>query len=521
MNILSVYLSHNASMTISKNGKILEVLELERFINTKNGGGIYHTPANHPLQVIYLAKEYLMNRYNIIHFDLLLLNPNDLKYLLLRFFPSEKQVLDYFKSTKLKLIDHHRGHIACAFYQSNLQYSKGCSFDGGGNDGNFKIYECSKEFGIKEIDDFKDSNICFRYFEIGIGSKSIKQINSNLLHEESLVYPGKLMGLSSYGKVRNEWLPAFNEFYKGNTLSLDKLKILKSTLNLPQECEGQIEYDLAATSQKVFEDKFDFYTQPYYENEDNFILTGGGALNIINNQRLSKNLSVFVPPNPHDGGLSLGFMLDYLKPKIPLDSTYLGPEVWDKNSLAEYVETHNGQPLKILELIEDILKGKIIGIVRGRSELGPRALGNRSIICHAAIPNMKDKLNKKVKNREHFRPFAPVCAEETAPKFFNINTSSRWMSFCPPVKHEHQRSLKSITHVDGTARLQTVNSSQNQFLYSLLDGLAHLDDYPVLLNTSFNIAGKPILNTYKDAIWMLENTELDGVVLEDFYFKKN
>ena len=92
------------------------------------------------------------------------------------------------------------------------------------------------------------------------------------------------MGLSSYGKVRNEWLPAFNEFYKGNTLSLDKLKILKSTLNLPQECEGQIEYDLAATSQKVFEDKFDFYTQPYYENEDNFILTGGGALNIINNQ---------------------------------------------------------------------------------------------------------------------------------------------------------------------------------------------------------------------------------------------
>lgn len=519
MNILSIYLSHNASMTISKNGEILEVLELERLINVKNGGGIRHNPSRHPIQVISLAKRYLMDKYKIPHFDLLLLNPDDLTSLLNFFSFSEKKLLNYFKCSKFKLIDHHQGHMACAFYQSDLKYSKGCSFDGGGNDGWFKIYECSREFGIKEINSFENFHICLRYSEIGIGLKSIRQEQNHFL-QGALTYPGKLMGLSSYGKIRNEWFSNFNEFYTGNDITLDKIQNLKNSLNLPQECEGQIEYDLAATSQRFFEEKFDLQAKPYYENEDNFILTGGGALNILNNQRLQKNLSIFIPPNPHDGGLSLGFMLDYLKPQIPFDSTYLGPEVWDKNSLAEYIETYNGQPLNSSELIEDILNGKIIGVVRGRSELGPRALGNRSIICHAAIKGMKDKLNKKVKNRESFRPFAPVCTEKMAYKFFDIKSPSRWMSFCPFVKPQYQDSLSSITHVDGTARLQTVNSYQNSFLYSLLDNLSYFTPYPVLLNTSFNIAGKPILNTYKDALWMLKNTGLDGVILENTYFKK-
>ena len=133
---------------------------------------------------------------------------------------------------------------------------------------------------------------------------------------------------------------------------------------------------------------------------------------------------------------------------------------------------------------------------------------------------MKDILNKKVKNREPYRPFAPVCREGDAHRFFHMQGPCKWMSFCPPVKEEYKEALGSITHVDGTARLQTVRHTDLNFMSILLTRLGEYNEYPVLLNTSFNIAGKPILNTYRDAIWMLENTEMDGLILEDYYIKK-
>jgi carbamoyltransferase len=213
-------------------------------------------------------------------------------------------------------------------------------------------------------------------------------------------------------------------------------------------------------------------------------------------------------------------MLDYLKPKKAFDGTFAGPEVWDKHTLPEHIDKYNGKPLILDELVQDLIAGKIIGVVRGGSELGPRALGHRSILCHAAVPGMKDILNKKVKNREPFRPFAPVCREDDAWKFFEMRGSCKWMSFCPPVKPEYHEALKSITHVDGTARLQTVGGLEPNFMYYLLTRLQESHEYPILLNTSFNIAGKPILNTYRDAIWMLKNTEMDGLILEDYYIKK-
>ena len=142
---------------------------------------------------------------------------------------------------------------------------------------------------------------------------------------------------------------------------------------------------------------------------------------------------------------------------------------------------------------------------------------------HAAIPNMKDILNQKVRYRESYRPFAPVCHESIAPQFFEttLNADYRWMSFCPTVREEYREVLASVTHADNTARLQTVNEQQNDWLFYLLLQLQQVHPVPVLINTSFNIAGKPILNTYRDAVWMLENTQLDGVILEDYYIKKS
>ena len=521
MNILSVFLGHNASMTVAKDGVILEVLEFERITNVKNGGCLAQVGVKNPKLIISTIKNNLKSRYNIDHFDLLLMNHLDMLFLKKHHFTTDTQILDFFDAKAFQLVHHQHGHMACAFYQSNFQSVKGVSFDGGGCDGNFNIFECNRQTGIKQLHYIPNHTLGMRLAELGQYSMSIKK-ERDFWVDGGLVYPGKIMGLVPYGKVQEAWLPAFKEFYTGVYYSdlNENFKKLKTELNLPDVFEGQLEADLLATSQHMFEMKFDELVRPFFQHESSFIVTGGSALNIINNERLRQERNIFVPPNPSDAGLSLGFMLDHLKPHKAFDGTYMGPPVWDAHLLPEYIEKYNGKPYVFDDIIHDLLAGKIIGVVRGRSELGPRALGNRSILCHAAVPGMKDILNQKVKNRESYRPFSPVCREEDTHKFFDTKGPSRWMSFCPTVKPEHQQVLSSITHVDGTARLQTVNSSENDWLYYLLYRMSEFHSHPVLLNTSFNIAGKPILNTYRDALWMLENTQMDGLILEDIYIKK-
>ena len=176
--------------------------------------------------------------------------------------------------------------------------------------------------------------------------------------------------------------------------------------------------------------------------------------------------------------------------------------------------------LDIEQLVEDLTTGKIIGVARGRAEHGPRALGNRSILCNPSLPDMKDVLNEKVKHREWYRPFAPVVRLEDVSEYFEWDKEARWMSFCPKVKEEWREKLAAITHVDGTARVQTVTKEQNEWLYDLLTAFKAKTGVGVLLNTSFNVDGKPILSTVKDAFKILESTEMDGVLLENYYIKK-
>lgn len=531
MNILAVWIfSHDPNMTVSVDGEILEVLELERMYGVKNG-----EPLNGKLNCIEMAKKSLMQRHNIKHFDLLILNPMDMTHLVKDFnFSSDKEVCKFFNADKFIFVNHHHAHAAGTFYQSNFQKARACSFDGSGNDGRFAIFDCDRKNGLKRISGLDLNNYALgnRYSEFGRYCTSIRRnphdlTPSNFLSLEGfLQYPGKLMGLASYGTPNESWIPAFKEYYEGNFFDPinNKYPQLKAACDLPDEYTGQTEADIIATAQRAFELVFEDLAEPFFVGEDKMLLSGGCALNITNNERQRKKRDVFVAPNPNDGGLSLGFMLDYLKPTTAFNSTYMGPKAWDYNQLPEYVQKYDARLLNLKELITDLVNGKIIGVIRGGSEVGPRALGNRSIICHAAIPNMKDILNKKVKNREPYRPFAPLCRFDESSTFFETNyqrnDDHRWMSFCPNVRPEHKDKLASITHIDGTARLQAVNEFENHWLYSLFATFVEMNDYPVLINTSFNIAGKPILNSYKDGLWMLENTQMDGLILEDFYIRK-
>jgi len=254
-------------------------------------------------------------------------------------------------------------------------------------------------------------------------------------------------------------------------------------------------------------------------------ITGGCGLNILLNTYIKKkfNRDVFVSPDPNDCGVAVGMILHNLKPQKQIDLTYSGLPLLDLDSLPHYVhEKYFFIPsfFDIDKITTDLNNGKIVGVARGRSEHGPRALGNRSILCNPTIPNMKDILNQKVKHREWYRPFAPVVRLEDVSKYFEWEGESRWMSFCPKVREEWKEKLVAVTHVDGTARIQTVTKEQNEWLYNILTEFEKKSGIGVLLNTSFNIAGKPILSTIKDAFKIFEESEMDCLLVEEQYFKK-
>jgi len=546
---ISFYGSHNATYVVEKNGKILLVLEVERFLNAKNSGLAQYLVPKVP-DLLFLAKyipQFIMDKYGIKEFDNCYHLNSDViidnnKYNLEQYIPSK----NYESSL------HHQSHAAGTFYQSSYNKALIFSFDGGGNDGKFNIYHATRKNSVELLEDvvnptFNNPHIKYDLgFPYMIFGHYLGDIKLEPLNIGNLVYSGKIMGLASYGNINKKWLPYFIEFYKSNPdgnriggwgedgyydyeLKIQELgNKIGVEFNLDNRLLGQVAYDIAATSQRAFEECFLEVAKPYFDKYPSLpiCITGGCGLNIILNTRLVEefNKEVFVGPNPNDCGIALGLILHQTKPQKPINTTYSGLELLDINSLTNYIQNSNfnftSHFLDIDQVITDLTNGKIIGTARGKAEHGPRALGNRSILCNPSIPNMKDILNEKVKHREWYRPFAPVVRLEDVNKYFEWEKESQWMSFCPKVKEEWKEKLIAITHVDNTARVQTVTREQNEWLYDLLTKFEEKTGIGILLNTSFNVDGKPILSTIKDAFTILEKTELDCLIIENYYFKK-
>lgn len=286
--------------------------------------------------------------------------------------------------------------------------------------------------------------------------------------------------------------------------------------------ENHLAKDLMATFQKVWTDIVMEILSLYYGVYKNLCITGGCALNGITNYSILKKFgwnNVHLIPNPSDCGLSIGAAL-----KAYWDNTkknfkgyhryfnpYIGMELYDKENLPDFKKkySHKHTPSeKYLEVLARLLNdGKIIGLIQDNCEIGPRALGNRSILCNPTIKDMKQILNEKVKNREWYRPFAPICTLEDSNKYFTNEGPIHYMSVICYVKEEYLETFPSITHVDGTARLQTITQEQNTFIYNLLKEFEKISGYPILLNTSLNPRGQPILNHLKISFEMIYNTE--------------
>lgn len=560
MNI-SFHGSHNSTIAVEDNGKIILTLEVERFLNNKNSGmAQYKVPAKSVLVMQHIMK-WITNYVGVDRFTTCYYSSSQMYFGTPEYGARILDLKDFIPADNYISCSHHESHAAGAFYQSPFQKALIISFDGGGEDGKFNIYLAERSTGVKLLSmELTPTDVGFKgpmnldrpFYDLGFGymvfAHYIECINMEGLPEGNLVYPGKIMGLAGYGTPNIEWLPHFMDFYKKQpdgaedryqTLLNELGEKIKVVFDRNNRLTGQLAYDVAATSQLAFEECFLEVVKPFMDtyNDLPICLSGGCALNIILNTRLVEEFGreVFVGPVPNDTGLAVGMLANAIKPTEPIDITYMGIPILDIETSMEYFSTrypHSRELSKYKDvwdgytqvtydtLCDDFINGKIIGLVQGRSEHGARALGNRSILCNPAYPDMKDVLNLKVKNREWYRPFAPIVRLEDVEKYFYWNRESRWMTFCPRVKEEWRDKLSSIVHVDNTARVQTVTKEQNPFLYDILTLLYEKTGSGVLLNTSFNVNGKPILSTLKDAYKIFEETQMDGLIIENLYIRK-
>lgn len=516
-NILSIYGSHDASVTFLDSNNQLKVLEYERFVRNRYAMFSERFDDRALGSNDKDRRKFLSYIKSQINYEVDKIVYNELSDL------DKELIIEYFPKAKFELCGHHLAHAASGYYLSEFDKALILSIDGGGQDYNdvffTRIYKGNESVIIPL--DSPDVNLGGAYGKIGSPISEIKPGPDS--NTDSLVYAGKVMGLCAYGNIRTEWIEAMVNYYDSKAQSLTTLgKAIGLNLTY-NSLKGQQSYDLAATSQFVFENFVLEILKPYIDSYDNFILVGGCALNVLFNQKLKeilnkKNKNLYVPPNPNDCGLSLGQYLMHNQ-KTDVD-VYSGFDILDREKFENYKEKYNTRKIDTQEIVDILKEGKIIGLVEGCSEIGPRALGNRSIICDPSFPNMKDTLNAKVKFREWFRPFAPVCRLEDKDKYFNKAYESEFMSYAPDVKEDYNVELKTITHEDGTARLQTVTKKQHSTFYNILSELDKSNEIPVILNTSFNIKGRPILTTIEDAIYVLENTELDYLIVENYLFTK-
>ena len=475
---------------------------------------------------------------------------------------------DFNDINKIAFSEHHLSHAASAFFSSPFKEAIILTLDGVGEWATTTISE-GKDNRInilKEIHFPHSIGLLYSAFTYFLGFK----VNSGEY---------KVMGLAPYGK------PIFKEVILKNLVDLKEdgsfrlnmdyfnyatgltmtNKLFSKLFNLdrrdPETELKQIHMDLAASIQSVTEEivlKIVRYISSKYKYK-NLCMAGGVALNCtINGKILRENLfeNIWIQPASGDAGCALGaaqafYFHELNKERIIfkdiMKGTYLGPSFKDDEvelELKVYGASFKklDQKTIITETAKLLSEGKAIGWFQGRMEFGPRALGNRSIIADPRSETMQKDLNMKVKYRESFRPFAPAVLLEDLEHWFDLNIESPYMLFIADVKKSIQinttevdkkdlfglnllnkkRSIiPAVTHIDYSARIQTVNKKENILFYNLIKEFKKITGVPVLINTSFNIRGEPIVCSVKDAYDCFMGTELDILVVNNFILYKH
>jgi carbamoyltransferase len=454
----------------------------------------------------------------------------------------QKLPLNNGKKLKIFFVNHHLSH-ASSFFVSNFKEASVITVDAFGENQCVGFYSGKKNH-VKKIfqQNFPHSLGSFystftEFCGFKPKSEEWKLMGASAYGKKSLYQKkiDKLIKLEKDGKFFLD-LKYFNHYmfhrpgYVNKNLE-DLLGLKKNKLN--QDLKKEY-FDIAFAAQKTFEKIYlNLIKNIYKKNKSkNLVLAGGAALNCVANGKILSNSNfknIFVPPFPDDSGAGLGaalFVNSLISKKnsqIQFKHNYLGPS-FTNNEILKVMKKFKLKHELIKNIFdsasESIVKGKIIGWFQGSLEFGDRALGNRSILADPRNKLMKDKINRFIKYRENFRPFAPAILEEKAKEYFENYQESFFMEKTLYIKSIKKRLIPSVTHVDGSGRLQTVSKNSNPSFYNLIKSFYEKTGIPVLLNTSFNVQGEPIVCSVEDAIKNFYLSGLDELYIGNYKIKK-
>ncbi|MBD3203494.1 hypothetical protein GF327_04320 [Candidatus Woesearchaeota archaeon] len=560
---------HDASAALIRDGKIVAAAQEERFSRIKHDMSFPINAVNFCLKSLNITANDLdyigfyekpLIKFERILFQHLSFFPLTYKTFLktmpswinqkLRIITNIKKNLEY--KGDILFIQHHLSHAASCFFVSPFEKAAIVTIDGVG-EWTTTSYGKGINNQINLLQEIKFPSSLGLLYSAITAFLGFKVNNSEY----------KIMGLSSYGNKNKKSNPYYNylkkaikikkdgsfkldlkyfKFHYSDKMFSKKLcDLLKTKPRNPNRPLSRHHKDIAAALQMIYEDVFFKILNHVYEKTlcSNLSLAGGCALNSVANGKIIRKSpfkKIWIQPAAGDGGASLGvayFIYNSIlnhKRNYVQDTCFFGPEFstgqvhefLDKNKI-HYSKFKNKNELlkKTAELIYD---NNIVAWFQGKMEWGPRALGSRSILANPLNPEAKDILNNKVKHRESFRPFAPVVCKEDAAEYFECDeplpNPADFMLMVYPIKKKIQKILPSVTHVDGTGRLQSVSRKSNPLFYDLLREFEKLSGIPILINTSFNIRGEPIVCTPYDAYRCMMGTGIDYLIIENFLVKR-
>lgn len=461
-----------------------------------------------------------------------------------------KMVKESFPNAKIKIISHHLCHAASAIFTSKFDKGSFITSDSAGSlilkpvgnsyedysweTNSIGYFDKSQKkinifYGLPHFNDFANyySQMSYKIYKIKM--KHTKEMHDPKLAEESC---GKIMGLSAYGKKDR-----FEKHYQIMQHDLEERPLIyfdiESLLNNDYDDADAGAFEI----QKNFESALIDYIRLLKEKkyiDDNVCFAGGSFLNVLGNSAIKYSgiiNNTHVCPFPGDSGLSFGsaawasFMYDDNDICMPKNMALLGKNYTDDEIEYELIQSkikYHKFDFDELCMItaEHLNENKIIGWFQNRSEFGPRALGARSILMNPKPKENKDILNSRVKHREYWRPFAGIILEDYLKEYFNDCFTTPYMLYSLVVKDEKVNEIAAITHEDKTCRIQTVNHEYNPQVSKLIEKFYKITGTPVVLNTSFNDNGEPIVETPKDAIQSFLKMNIDFLVIGNFIVVK-
>ena len=552
---------HDSAACIIKDSKVIAAVEEERFSRSKFDDGFPKQAIDYCLNEAGISPKEIecvaFYDKSILKFERLLDNyiavsPRGLrsflsvipKWIHKRLWVSD-EIRKHLGNYKGEIIfpEHHLSHAAYAFYTSPFKEAAILTVDGVG-EWTTTSYGHASDTTIKLTSDIRwphSLGLLYSAFTYYLGF----QVNEGEY---------KLMGLASYGEpkyydlIMKELVDvkddgSFHLNMKYFAFTHDNVMINKKFSDLfgcPVRKEDskfeKIHFDIGASAQLVLEEILLRIIRHLHKKtgQQNLCMAGGVALNGVANGRILKEgpfKDIFIPPSPGDAGSAIGCALyayySHLKNKRIIENrssmvsgnVYLGPK-FSNEQIESFLTSNNiaYKKYETNELLKETAKlisqQNVVGWFQGRMEWGPRALGNRSILADPREAKMKEILNEKIKHRESFRPFAPSVLEEFVSEYFEIDVPSPYMLLVAKVKKPE--AIPAITHVDGTGRIQSVSRESNPLYYELINEFFKLTGVPVLVNTSMNVRGEPIVNTPQHAHQMLLKTDMDYLVLGNF-----